>query len=198
MHLRTRWHCALGRESLSSLQLDFLSRQTRFGNRLPWIYWRCKSDKIDCSTPKVHCIHTISAERLQYSARSEFSFTIKIPMPCLQWFMLLASLFLPRCIADASPSASCECYTTSQGTYFSNHRFWDWRNLTTQANVFQAGSEPPNITINEDRQTVPDYYLNLPQFSNDWEVKTWRRNSSKDHPLTNSYVNSSVYLRQFA
>jgi len=44
-------------------------------------------------------------------------------------------------LAVASTPPSCECYISNSGSYFTNHRFWDWRQLPGKTDVYKVGRE---------------------------------------------------------
>ncbi|KAH8648419.1 concanavalin A-like lectin/glucanase domain-containing protein [Xylariales sp. PMI_506] len=94
-------------------------------------------------------------------------------------------------------SDSCQCYLV-QGPdpgYFLYHRFWDFRNISSDgSNDFTVA--PPHITDQEDNggQLATSLYLNSTTWDQDWSFLDGVSTSSSDSPVPNVYSMQNVYI----
>jgi hypothetical protein len=96
----------------------------------------------------------------------------------------------------ANAALTCDCYTTggaSQAIY-ANHKFWDFRNISSSTSKFQQ--PPPKISDSQntgDEGSTSDYFDSR-AFTDDWSTQGWTKDAAADNPvkLVNSAQN--VYI----
>lgn len=131
------------------------------------------------------------------------------PLPPLTTLVILP-IFIP-CLAAASQSSSpqplpkgddsvCGCFLTNgtQPGYFSNHMFFDFRNLTKDAGV-------PALITNETLATIAkptSEYFSSDEWTSVWQPQGWSNSEGKGKGLSGAasvlmvYSPSNVYIQK--
>ncbi|KAL7936342.1 glycoside hydrolase family 16 protein [Trichoderma chlorosporum] len=119
---------------------------------------------------------------------------------------LVISILVPSCIANSSPQplpngdSVCDCFLSNgtEPSYFSNHMFFDFRNLTKDAGV-------PALITNETLATYASptsAYLSSDEWTSVWQLQGWSNSEGKGKGLSGAaavlMVNSpsNVYIQK--
>jgi hypothetical protein len=98
--------------------------------------------------------------------------------------------------AVATPS--CECYGSSgsSGTTFSNHNFFDFRNINNPQGLYN--SEPALVATSQSqgKESSQSGYLSSSAFTNFWGIQNWGNPSSSDAPNAKQNSPQNVYIRK--
>ncbi|KAL1843406.1 hypothetical protein VTJ49DRAFT_1756 [Mycothermus thermophilus] len=134
---------------------------------------------------------------LYYQVQTRENDTLPRLPSALSSVILLLSVTAPlsaraeRVLADDD---SCECYliNNDQGTYYTHHRFFDFRNLSEYAGV------PPVIrdaASSARAEATSDYFLS-DEWKTFWMLNTWNNSASRRADATVAMVNSpnNVYI----
>jgi hypothetical protein len=95
-------------------------------------------------------------------------------------------------------SANCDCYLTSgpDPSYFQCHRFWDFRNIPTDASGDDYSVAPPLVAEDENAglEPVTCDYLNTTKWNSDWQIQNWASNASVDSPVMRVNSPQNVFI----
>lgn len=90
-------------------------------------------------------------------------------------------------------SAECDCYTVSgpDPGYFQYYRFWDFRNVTTNAAGDDFRGPPPLITASQNQggENTTSSYFNTTNFQADWSIQNGVARPNSPVPAVNSAQN---------
>lgn len=114
-------------------------------------------------------------------------------LPCAA-FLVLSSFS----IAQKDHGKECECFRTngSSAGYFTNHRFFDYRNikdaLSTAPDILKTPAGNTNAPATSD-------YLSSSAFTDDWEIQSWNNSDTLRQPPSDAtalMINSAsnVYI----
>lgn len=120
------------------------------------------------------------------------------PLAPLTALVILLPIFIPCLAAASSPqplpngdASVCDCFLTngSQPGYFSNHMFFDFRNLTSDAGV-------PALITNETLATIAkptSEYFSSPEWTSVWQPQGWSNSEGKGKGLSGAAAVLMVY-----
>lgn len=96
-------------------------------------------------------------------------------------------------------NANCTCYlvnSSSTQAYFTNHRFFDFRNYANGSpNQFVIQPPSVNASQNAGLESVWDpNILNSTAWNQDWDVQGWSANTSEDSTVRLQYSPANVYI----
>ncbi|PTB46234.1 uncharacterized protein TrAFT101_004299 [Trichoderma asperellum] len=121
--------------------------------------------------------------------------------------LVILPIFIPCLAAASSPQplpngddSVCDCFLTNgtQPGYFSNHMFFDFRNLTKDAGV-------PALITNETLATIAkptSEYFSSPEWTSVWQPQGWSNSEGKGKGLSGAaavlmvYSPSNVYIQK--
>ncbi|MCJ1354894.1 MAG: hypothetical protein MMC33_004884 [Icmadophila ericetorum] len=116
---------------------------------------------------------------------------------------LLLALFATRSFAQTSATSEgaitdCGCYTitnTTTSSLFTNHVFFDFRNLDNGSSV-DFTIPPPAVTNSEDSGSEPatDPYFTSSAFTSQWSIQNWKGEASSTSPVLNVNSPRNVYI----
>ncbi|KAF1814343.1 concanavalin A-like lectin/glucanase [Eremomyces bilateralis CBS 781.70] len=99
-------------------------------------------------------------------------------------------------------SASCDCYVTTSGSepsYFTYHRFWDFRNLATAPDQY---TRAPRLLTDADSSgnelSRDQSFLNSSDWNADWDIQDWTKEATDEFPIRTQNSPANVYIAQNA
>ena len=126
--------------------------------------------------------------------------SLSLPLfPVSLLFLLPTLLFLPT-LAQKDNSPNCSCYLTSgdPASYFTYHRFYDFRNIpSVRPNTFLE--PPPNVTAQQGNGTEPpsSAFFTTAPFAKDWNVQNWVKDVSNTAPVALANSLQNLFIRQY-
>ncbi|OJJ03149.1 hypothetical protein ASPVEDRAFT_133921 [Aspergillus versicolor CBS 583.65] len=128
--------------------------------------------------------------KLSLSLLASLSFIVSVASTALPPSNTANSLLTPR-VPSHFP---CDCYLISgeDPGYFTNYKFWDFRNVRLPHNHSASETNtnsPLANTILWESETLP---LSESPFNTDWQTQSWSRNKTVDSiiPIVNSEFNA--------
>ncbi|KAI1862522.1 hypothetical protein JX265_009236 [Neoarthrinium moseri] len=95
--------------------------------------------------------------------------------PFLGFILLLSHVFADYQIVN---DKSCDCYLTngSTGTYFTTHKFYDFRSMSQHVNVPAVLSDPDAAG----QADVSNDYFNSQEWTDAWGIQQWNNSANLD------------------
>lgn len=104
-------------------------------------------------------------------------------------------------VAQKDNAKHCDCFRTEgvSPAYFTNHRFFDYRNIPSQFVSHPAVTT--DIDNDQDGPSSSDFFTST-SWKQDWEVQTWNnadalKDSTSDANVLMGYSRNNVYIGKY-
>jgi hypothetical protein len=106
--------------------------------------------------------------------------------------------------AAAAESKSCTCYRTSSDDYFSNYKFYDFRNVDFPGSIPKLQSTLPDSAndstgqSSEDIGTLQDGFISSKEWTSSWSIQDWGKGISNItkyrmwNSLSNVFIDKNI------